>query len=70
MREAGEVSLEVVNILGQKVRTLYSGYLSAGLHNFEWDATGESGERVASGVYFYRLSGQSSTQSRKMLLMK
>ena len=68
--DAGEISLDVINVLGQRVRTLFSGYLSTGLHKFEWDGTNQSGSRMASGVYFYRLEGESSSQSRKMLLLK
>jgi hypothetical protein len=68
--EAGPVSLEIINILGQRVRTLYEGDLTVGLHRFDWDGTDRDGRRVASGVYFCRLHGDSSSQSRKMLLMK
>lgn len=70
MNEPGDVSLEVFNILGQKVRSLHVGMLTAGLHTFEWDGTDEGGLRVASGVYFYRLQNESSTRTRKMLLIK
>ncbi len=68
--QAGHVSLEIINVLGQKVRTLYNGNLSVGLHRFEWDGTDERDRRVASGVYFCRLYGKSSSQSRKMLMLK
>ncbi|UCG62448.1 MAG: S8 family serine peptidase [Candidatus Zixiibacteriota bacterium] len=68
--QAGHVSLDIVNVLGQKVRTVYSGNLSVGLHRFQWDGTNEHGDRVASGIYLCRLSGESTSQSRKMLLVK
>ncbi len=67
---AGDFSLDVLNLLGQRVTTLYTGHLTTGMHEFEWDATDDRGQRVASGVYFSRLKGASTSQSRKMLLIK
>ena len=64
------VSLEVYNLLGQRVRMLYSGTHAAGLHQFEWDATNDASNKVASGVYFYRLSAGEKGQTRKMVLLR
>ena len=63
--EAGEVTLEVYNILGQRVTVLADGFFGAGTHQVTWDAS-----NVSSGVYFYRLVAGSFSESRKMLLMK
>ena len=68
--QAGPVSVEIYNINGQKVRTLIDGPMTAGVHTVEWDATDEAGSRVASGVYFYRLTTDEFTQSKKMTLLK
>lgn len=67
---AGDVKLEVFNLLGQKVRTLVNGELMAGQHTVEWDGTTNAGSKVASGVYFYRLTAEKFTDTRKMLLLK
>lgn len=64
------IELVVYNMLGQKVKLLYSGYVSAGTHRYEWDATDDSGQKVASGVYFYRLAGETRVMSLKMTLLK
>lgn len=53
--KADEIELEVFNITGQKVKTIYAGFKEAGRHSFEWDATDDGGEKVASAMYFYRL---------------
>jgi hypothetical protein len=37
---------------------------------FEWEGTDESGSRVASGIYLYRLQAGEVTESRKMMLAK
>ena len=62
---ASQVTLDVYNVLGQKVATLIDERLDAGLHEAEWDAGGKS-----SGVYFYRLTTEQFTDTKKMLLLK
>ncbi len=67
---AGDVTLTVYNALGQTVRQLAAGTLPAGTHTVEWDATNNSGDAVASGVYFYRLQSGDFSDSRKMVLLR
>jgi len=64
------VSLTMYNTLGQKVRDLLGGRLAAGSHTVCWDATDNAGNRVSSGVYFYRLNSGGVSHSRKMVLLK
>jgi len=66
----GEILLEIYNSLGQKVKTLYSGTIAAGSHSFDWNGTDQSGKKTASGVYFYKLSTDAQTASKKMMLLK
>lgn len=65
-----EVELTIFNIVGQKVATLQQGLQSAGEHTVVWDGSNESGNAVASGIYFYRIKAGDNVQSRKMLLLK
>ncbi|MBU8935037.1 MAG: T9SS type A sorting domain-containing protein [candidate division Zixibacteria bacterium] len=67
---AGQVSLEIFNITGQKVRSLVDGYREAGVHTVTWDGTGNRGNKVSSGVYFYRLQADDFSDTRKMVLLK
>jgi len=65
------IALTVYNILGQKVRTLYSGEIDAGRFWFEWDGRDENKKTVSTGVYFYQLkSQQGASFVRKMILAK
>ena len=64
------VDLTIYNINGQRVKTLRSETQSAGYHTIVWDGTNEGGESVSSGIYFYRLTAGSFTQSKKMMLLK
>ena len=59
------VDLVVFNVLGQEVATIASGLMEAGIHTLEFDASGQP-----SGVYFYRLTYPSGTETRKMILLK
>ncbi|MCD4796021.1 MAG: lamin tail domain-containing protein, partial [Candidatus Cloacimonetes bacterium] len=55
LEEAGKVTLEIYNIKGEKVRTLVKGDLEAAYHNVTWNGKDNSGRKVASGVYFYKM---------------
>ncbi|MCD4651762.1 MAG: T9SS type A sorting domain-containing protein [Candidatus Cloacimonetes bacterium] len=67
--KAGEtVLLEIFNIQGQIIRR-YSAF-SAGNHQIRWNGTDSKGNRVSSGLFFYRLESESVQQVRKMLLLK
>jgi hypothetical protein len=68
--EASDVRLEIYDVAGRKVTTLVDRHLTAGPHSYEWDGRNQNGERVASGVYFYRLSTAERDLSKKMVLLK
>ncbi|MCK4716530.1 MAG: T9SS type A sorting domain-containing protein, partial [Candidatus Marinimicrobia bacterium] len=61
----GQVSLQVFNMLGQKVADLVNEYQRAGKYNIAWNASD-----VPSGVYFYRIQSGLFNQTKKMLLVK
>ena len=65
-----EVNLSVYNMLGQKVTTLVEEYQTAGHKTVHWNGTDENGNKVASGIYFYRIKAGDYTESKKMILMK
>jgi flagellar hook assembly protein FlgD len=68
--KTGKMTLEIINILGQRVRTLYNGDIKAGYHRFIWDGTDQRRRAVATGVYFYRTILGSSETTKKMVLLK
>ena len=59
------VTLKVYDILGREVAQLISGEMTAGEHAVTFD-----GSRLASGMYFYRLSSGSNIVTKKMLMVK
>lgn len=68
--ENSTVKLQIYNMLGQVVNTLVSGNQQAGRYTVNWDGTSQFGEKVASGVYIYRLQAGAFSQTRKMMLLK
>jgi hypothetical protein len=65
IKEPALVTLEVYNILGQRVGLLVNEDKIAGKHSVIWDAN-----NLPSGIYFYRLQANDFSKTRKMLLVK
>jgi len=57
------VRLVVYNITGQQVRTLVDDNLNPGFHNITWNGSDKSGQAVANGIYFYRMTATNSNNS-------
>ncbi len=65
LKQNAKVTLEIYNLMGQKVVTLLDENRSAGRHEVRWDATGQ-----ATGTYLYLLKVDNKLQSKKMLFVK
>ena len=70
LKQTGDVSLKIYNILGQEVRTLVNTRQEAGYKSVVWDGLNNYGARVASGVYIYRIEAGEFVKAKKMILMK
>ena len=66
---ARDVELRVFDLAGRAVKTLADGSLGPGVHTLQWDGTSDRGSRLASGVYFYRLTAGSDRAERKMVIV-
>ncbi|MEE9553756.1 MAG: FlgD immunoglobulin-like domain containing protein [candidate division Zixibacteria bacterium] len=62
--------IEIFNTQGRRVRVIVDDYYQAGYHSIVWDGRNESGDDVASGVYYYRLESGDYRTSRKMMLVR
>ena len=65
LQTAGQVTLEVYNLLGQRVATLVNEKQEAGDRFVIWDAS-----QVSSGLYFYKLTAGEKTSTKMMALIK
>jgi flagellar hook assembly protein FlgD len=64
-RSLQTTKIEIFNSRGQLVKTLISGKG----HSTRWNGTDNDGDRVYSGVYFYRLTTGKYSDTRKMILI-
>jgi len=64
------VTVNVYNILGEKVRTLIRASASQGLHKAVWDGRNDQGNLVSSGVYLYKLETLQSAIVKKLVLLR
>jgi hypothetical protein len=64
------VKLIIYNILGQEVIRLVDEKLKPGKHTYQWNGTDRYGNKVSTGVYFYRLETEFKTEVKKMVLLK
>ncbi|WP_138429678.1 putative Ig domain-containing protein [Fodinibius saliphilus] len=65
IKKQSDVTLEVFDVLGRRVKTLVKESLKEGWHQVNFD-----GRRLASGTYFYRLIVDRKVHTRKMVLIK
>ena len=67
---AEEVELHIFAVDGRLVKTLVDKRQEAGWHNEVWDGTDDSGNSVASGVYFYKLESSDFVMTEKLILAR
>lgn len=70
LKNPGEVSVKIFNQSGQRVIELLSGYRESGSYSCFWDGVNSNGIKVSSGTYFYRLTVDGISITKKMILLK
>ena len=70
LARAGHVTVRIYDVRGALVKTLEDRDRPAGRYEVGWHGENERGERVSSGVYFYRLVAAGHSQTRKMVILK
>jgi len=69
LRKDSDISLDIYNILGQKVITLFKGNMQSGHRNLFWNGKDETGKLVSGGIYFYRLKTDRYQAIKKMIIV-
>jgi hypothetical protein len=64
------VKLQVFDIMGREVATLVDEVLPAGAHKVVWNGRDQSGTRLSSGMYFYRIQATEFIAVKRMALVK
>ena len=70
LAEESDVSIEIYNIKGQKVKTLVNEKLDKGEYYLVWKGKDNHNKQVGSGVYFYKMRAGRYTATKKMILLK
>jgi hypothetical protein len=65
-----KVKIEIFNILGRKVITLFEDSKPAGDYQITWDGNDSNSQKVSTGIYFYRFKAGDYVETKKMLLLK
>jgi uncharacterized repeat protein (TIGR01451 family) len=67
---SGDVAIDVYDVAGRHVASVFNGEKAAGTHEAVWNGRGGDGVQVPAGVYFYRLSFDNEILMKKMIVMK
>ena len=70
LNETGKTELDIYDINGRLVREFKPGILPQGAHSYNWDGSDANGNRVAPGIYLYRITAGKDTMVRRMILIR
>lgn len=68
--EAGLVTLNIYNVLGQKVVSFENNFSAPGTYGLRWNGRDNQNQAVSSGIYFYELRTANHRITKKMTLLK
>ena len=66
----GNVTIEIFNIRGQRIKTLVNDSFDSGTHSIVWDGRDDNDREAASGIYFYKMQTSDYSATRRMILLK
>lgn len=70
LEKESSVSIDIYNVTGEKVKSLFNGIEKAGSHSIEWNGTDNFGNQLPTGVYFYRLNSKEFSETKKLIFLK
>ena len=65
--ESANVSIEITDVIGKQVINTNIGKQSEGYHEWEWKATDLKGNKVPSGIYFYKIKADDFSYEGKII---
>ena len=65
-----DVKIDIYDIRGRRVKSLVNQSQEPGFKSIQWNALNDFGERVGSGMYFYRIETTDFNKTKKMILLK
>jgi hypothetical protein len=70
LKKAGQVKIQVFNVLGQKVSTIFDGFDPGPIGIQTWDGNNQNLQPVSSGQYFLRFEFAGQSEIRKIIVMR
>lgn len=70
IKNAGNVTLDIYNIKGQKVKQLVNEQMSVDHYTVIWNGKDNTGKNVSSGIYFCKLKTDDITHTKRVMLLK
>jgi len=70
VHNGGNIKLEIYNLLGEKVTTLYDKYLLQGSYEIFWNGKDNRGNYLPSGIYFVQMKSKTQQDVKKITLLK
>ena len=70
LRKSGHITIEIYDILGQRVRTLVDLDKPLGHYSVVWDGKNDRGQFVNSGIYFYEMEIGDFRERQKVVFLK
>lgn len=67
LNKESDVKVTIFDILGRVVKKINAGVQSGGSYNILWDGRNNSGQKIANGIYFYKLEVNGESQVKKMI---
>jgi hypothetical protein len=68
--QSSNVEIKIYNIKGQEIITLIDNDLEEGNHSVIWNGNDSSNNSVATGIYFYKVSTETNSITKRMMLLK
>ena len=68
--EDNYIEINIYNVKGEKVKTIYKGELSSGYQSIKWNGTDDKASSLSSGIYVVRLNYDNQVISNKMVKLK
>jgi hypothetical protein len=68
--KSAHVTIEIYNLLGQKINVLVDENQKIGFYRVDWDGKDKDGGELASGIYFYRIQAGDFVKCKKMIMLK
>ncbi len=66
----GLLTLDIIDVMGSKVKTLVSEIFEPGSLTIQWDGTDAGGNKLPNGVYFFRVTSGNNTETGRMVLIR